>query len=159
MTLQQPPSPGWYDAPDGTRRWWDGRAWGASGGPGAQLVPATSAPVSASPPPAATQWQQPAVVHHVQHSLKDSGVAYALAIFLGGFGAHRFYLGRPGSAIAMLLLWQVGLGTLIFGVGFVLCFAYIVWWIVDLCSLGGMVRATNASRVAAAAAMSRPYGY
>jgi hypothetical protein len=24
----KPPSPGWYEAPDGQRRWWDGTTWG-----------------------------------------------------------------------------------------------------------------------------------
>ena len=31
-----------------------------------------------------------------------------LAWFLGGFGAHRFYLGKMGTAIIMLILWIVG---------------------------------------------------
>ena len=36
---------------------------------------------------------------------KSSGICYLLWFFLGGFGAHRFYLGRTGSAIAMLVLY------------------------------------------------------
>lgn len=31
-----------------------------------------------------------------------------LCLFLGGFGAHRFYVGKKGSAIAILLLCWVG---------------------------------------------------
>ena len=158
MTLQQPPSPGWYDAPDGSRRWWTGRDWAPPAPSGTAVAPTQSHDLVAMQPTWTPQWQQPPVVHHVQHSLKDNGVAYALAIFLGGFGAHRFYLGHAGSAIAMLLLWQVGLATLVFGVGFFLCLAYLVWWIVDLCTLGGLVQATNARRIANASAMSRRYG-
>lgn len=47
-------------------------------------------------------------------SKKSRAVALVLALFLGGFGAHRFYVGKIGSAIAILLLtitivcWWVG---------------------------------------------------
>ncbi len=34
---------------------------------------------------------------------KDNVVAILLAIFLGGFGAHQFYLGRPGLGVLYLL--------------------------------------------------------
>jgi len=44
--------------------------------------------------------------------LKTSGTAYLWWLFLGGFGAHKFYLGRPGMGVLYLctfgLLW-VGL--------------------------------------------------
>ncbi|MGY3406118.1 TM2 domain-containing membrane protein YozV [Bradyrhizobium sp. GM5.1] len=39
-----------------------------------------------------------------------------LAFFLGSFGAHRFYAGRPGSAIAMLLLTCSVFGLLVSGI-------------------------------------------
>jgi hypothetical protein len=31
---------------------------------------------------------------------KSTGIAYAFWFFLGAFGAHKFYLGRPGIGIA-----------------------------------------------------------
>lgn len=31
-----------------------------------------------------------------------------LAFFIGGFGAHRFYIGKIRTAIAMLFLWILG---------------------------------------------------
>ena len=37
-----------------------------------------------------------------QTSEKSRGVALALAAILGPFGAHRFYVGRPKSAVLML---------------------------------------------------------
>ena len=46
-------------------------------------------------------------------SPRSRGVALALAIVLGPFGAHRFYVGRIGSAVAQLLtlgglgLWAI----------------------------------------------------
>lgn len=36
-------------------------------------------------------------------SPKNKWVAFALAWFLGCFGAHRFYVGKTGTAIAQLL--------------------------------------------------------
>ncbi|PTJ60864.1 NINE protein, partial [Mammaliicoccus sciuri] len=35
---------------------------------------------------------------------KKTGIAYILLILLGGFGAHRFYLEKTGSAVGLLLL-------------------------------------------------------
>lgn len=80
---------------------------------------------------------------HAQIKLKDVGLAYVFAIFLGGFGAHRFYLGRAGSAIAMLLMWQIGLATVVVGVGLLLVVPTAIWMIVDLCTMRGMVRESN----------------
>lgn len=41
-----------------------------------------------------------------------------LAFFLGGFGAHRFYIGKIGTAIVMLLLTIAGLATV-----------WTIWWL------------------------------
>ena len=54
-----------------------------------------------SPPPAvAPSAQAPAPAY----DSRDKVVAALLAFFIGIFGVHRFYLGRTGSGIAMLLL-------------------------------------------------------
>lgn len=45
--------------------------------------------------------------------LKSQTVAALLAAFLGGFGAHRFYLGKIPSAVLYLLFSWTGLPTLI----------------------------------------------
>ena len=37
-------------------------------------------------------------------TVKSRGVAIALALLLGGIGAHKFYLDRPGQGIIYLLL-------------------------------------------------------
>ena len=49
-------------------------------------------------------------------------VALLLCIFLGGFGAHRFYVGKNGSAIAQLLM----------SISVVLCWVTAIWVFVDL---------------------------
>lgn len=37
---------------------------------------------------------------------KTSGTAWVLFLFLGGFSAHRFYLGQTGRALAQLFTFQ-----------------------------------------------------
>lgn len=69
---------------------------------------------------------------------KSVTVAYALLIFLGQVGLHRFYLGRVGSGIAQLLL---GLSALI--AGFAPLVILWVWLLVDLFLTAGMVRESN----------------
>ncbi|WP_405219336.1 NINE protein [Agrococcus sp. Ld7] len=159
-----PSAPGWYDAPDGVRRWWDGQRWGiaAEHQSGTHAL-AQRAPMhvqQARPAPPDQQWQMPPQVPVVQAQvkLKDVGLAYVFAIFLGGFGAHRFYLGRVGSAIAMLLMWQIGVATAWLGVGLLLVVATVIWFIVDLFALRGMVRERNHQLVQEAQQMHALHG-
>ncbi len=39
------------------------------------------------------------------HNQKSRGIAIILAIFLGGVGAHRFYLGQMTAGVLMLLFF------------------------------------------------------
>jgi TM2 domain-containing membrane protein YozV len=64
---------------------------------------------------------------------KEACVAYLLWFFLGYFGAHNFYLGRTGVAVAQLLL------TLSI-VGLVITF---FWHFVDAFLIPGWVRREN----------------
>ena len=57
--------------------------------------------------------QQSNVSHH------SRTVTLLLCLFLGGFGAHRFYVGKSGSAVLQLFL------TVFCGVGF-------FWWLIDI---------------------------
>lgn len=59
-------------------------------------------------------------------------VAYILLIFLGVLGAHRFYLGRTGSGIAMLLISLTIIGLI----------ATAIWAFIDLFLIPSMVRET-----------------
>jgi TM2 domain-containing membrane protein YozV len=54
----------------------------------------------------------------------SAGVSWLLLLFMGFFGAHRFYLGRVVSGLLMLLT----LG----GFG--------IWWFIDLFLVSGMIR-------------------
>lgn len=70
-----------------------------------------------------------------QAAQKSAGAAYLLCIFLGVFGVHRFYLGRTGSGLAMLLitLLTIGFGVIVTG----------IWALVDLFLIGGILREAN----------------
>lgn len=76
---------------------------------------------------------------------KSIVVAYVLWFFLGQLGIHRFYLGRKGSAIAMLILTIIGWATVAFVVGFFLLGIVGIWLIVDIFLIPGMVRTAGAS--------------
>lgn len=71
--------------------------------PVAAVLPVTGAPVPAYfvPPPPTTS--------------RNKIAAALLAFFLGVFGVHRFYLGRVGSGIVMLLLTCTILGLAVTG--------------------------------------------
>lgn len=76
-------------------------------------------------------------------SKKSLAVAYLLWWFLGTFGAHRFYMGRMGSATAMLVVTVVSIPTVIVLVGFVGLVVVGVWWLVDAFLIPGIVRDFN----------------
>jgi TM2 domain-containing membrane protein YozV len=55
-----------------------------------------------------------------------------LAWFLGIFGAHRFYLGKTGTAIGMLILGILYLVTVwLWGLGFLFLLAVGIWALID----------------------------
>ena len=75
---------------------------------------------------------------------KQAGIGYLLLIFLGGFGAHHFYLGNIGVAITQLLLWWGGWLLSIVLIGWLPIAVVFVWWIVDLFLMPSYVRTANA---------------
>lgn len=54
-----------------------------------------------------------------------------LAFFLGQFGAHRFYLGKIGTAVVMLILGILGYATVWFVIGYVFLIPVWIWALVD----------------------------
>ena len=70
---------------------------------------------------------------------KSQGVTYLLWLFLGGIGAHRFYIGRPATGAVYLVLWLSG---------WVLVFPFLavfLWWVVDGFLIPDMIRKKNMS--------------
>ena len=45
--------------------------------------------------------------------MKSKGVAILIALFLGGFGGHKFYLGQTTSGILSLIFFWTGIPALI----------------------------------------------
>lgn len=83
--------------------------------------------------------QQMLIEQRVGNDAKSPLLAYLLLIFVGGLGVHRFYLGRTGSGIAMLVLAILGAVTLPIGVGLLLLAVLGIWMLVDLFLIPGMV--------------------
>ena len=72
-------------------------------------------------------------------STKSRLATTLLALFLGMFGAHRFYAGKSGTAIVMLILTLIGVFTLVFfAIGLILIISVGIWAFVDfiLCVVG-----------------------
>ncbi|PZX17586.1 TM2 domain-containing protein [Palleronia aestuarii] len=67
-------------------------------------------------------------------------LGYLLLILAGGLGAHRFYLGRIESGVAMILLTAVGWSAALFLGVHILLGAHFTWWIIDLFLLPEMIR-------------------
>ena len=74
---------------------------------------------------------------------KSAGVAYLIWFFLGGFGGHRFYLGRTGSAVAMLVISLASWLLVAVGVGLIGLAVIGIWALVDAFLIPGMVRDDN----------------
>jgi TM2 domain-containing membrane protein YozV len=74
-----------------------------------------------------------------------------LWFFLGGFAAHRFYLGTTTAAILQLILCWGGILLTAALIGIPMLIAFGIWWIVDAFLIGGMIQRdaeTRRSRIA-----------
>jgi TM2 domain-containing membrane protein YozV len=79
---------------------------------------------------------------------KSMGVAYLLLLFFGSFGAHRFYMSKTGSAIAMLVLTLLTITTWWFGLGLITSLVVGLWVFVDIFLTAGWVRGYNNALIA-----------
>jgi len=97
--MTENPAPGWYPDPQNPmqQRHWNGAGWGE------ETRPAT--PSSNTVPPAPLYVPGQGAV--VESKKTTAGI---LAIVLGGFGAHKFYLGYTRVGILQLLLTVVTCG-------------------------------------------------
>ena len=74
---------------------------------------------------------------------KSDAVAFALLGFLGWAGAHRFYLGKTGSAAAMLIISVLSFFLMFVLIGVFTIWITVIWIYVDLFLIPGMVREQN----------------
>ena len=70
--------------------------------------------------------QQMLIEQRVTNEAKSVGATYLLWFFLWFFSAHRFYLGRPGSAILQILSYFIIVGF--------------IWVLIDAFLIPGMVQ-------------------
>jgi len=68
----------------------------------------------------------------IERQKKSTAVAFLLCFFLGTLGAHRYYIGKNGSAIAMTLITvlTLGFGAIVTG----------IWAFIDLFLITGWLR-------------------
>jgi len=78
---------------------------------------------------------------------KSTGLAYVLWFFFGTLGGHRFYLGRTGSGIAMLVIFLISLILTVVYIGFLGLAVLAIWAIVDAFLIPGMARRYNEALV------------
>lgn len=80
------------------------------------------------------------IEQRVANDAKSPLVAYLLAIFLWGFGAHRIYLGRWASGLFMLALWALGWLLTPVLIGWPLVGLVCLWAAIDLFLIPGMIQ-------------------
>jgi TM2 domain-containing membrane protein YozV len=95
-----------------------------------------------TPQPSATTMMQ------YDNNKKSVGVAYLLWFFLGFLGVHRFYLGKVGTGVVILILTILGWALSLVGVGIVLLGVVGIWWIVDAFLIPGIARSKNNELIA-----------
>jgi TM2 domain-containing membrane protein YozV len=82
--------------------------------------------------------QQLAIVEsEMSRQSKNATIAILLAFFLGAFGAHQFYMGRPGLGVTMLLITVFGIPLSFIGIGVVMLLAMGIWALVSCFTLSG----------------------
>ena len=88
--------------------------------------------------------QQLSILHsELKNRGKDKTIAYLLWFFLGYFGGHRFYMGKTGSAVGMLVTYILSWMTVFIVIGFIGFVAMFIWWIIDAINLGKWIDAHN----------------
>lgn len=90
-----------------------------------------------------SQEQLAVVQSEMELKKKSMVVAYLFAFFLGIFGAHRFYVGKTGTAVAQLVLTLLGIITMFIYVGFLLIWIVGIWVFIDYFLLYGYVKRLN----------------
>jgi TM2 domain-containing membrane protein YozV len=81
----------------------------------------------------------------VANEKKSAGAAYLLWFFLGWISAHRFYLGKPVSAVLQILSYFIIVGF--------------VWWLLDLFLIQSIIRDKTEQTRARLSRNLRRYAY
>ena len=76
----------------------------------------------------------------VANEAKSIVLAYLLLAFVGYLGGHRFYLGRPFSAVTLLVLFLIGYVLRIVLVGYVILSVVLIWMVIDAFLIPGMIQ-------------------
>jgi TM2 domain-containing membrane protein YozV len=137
-TPQQP----WAPVPQG---------WSSAPGQQAAQFPAAHYPAPQYPmPPQHFVPQAPVQPYGVPPQMvlpmpyKDSTAAWLLWVFLGGFGAHHFYLGRTqwgvAYAIGFVVSWLLAFAI----IGFLGLIALFILWIIDATKMSERLQQYNA---------------
>ena len=82
---------------------------------------------------------------------KSTTTAYLLLIFLGAFGAHRFYLGNIGHGVWFIAAWLMWVAAFVISLGdsaamsgsMLVGLLFVITYFVDIFSLHKDVRAVN----------------
>lgn len=98
--------------------------------------------------PQASVSRDTAAMMQFQANKKSVGVAYLLWFFFGMLGAHRFYLGRTGSAVAILVLSIAAFVLSYVVIGIIIVFVPMIWVLVDLFLIPGITREFNNGLIA-----------
>lgn len=89
-----------------------------------------------------------AAMMHYDANKRSVLVAYVLWFFLGWFAAHRFYAGKTGSALVMLIVSLISWALTAIAIGY-LGLAFIgLWLLVDAFLIPGMIRSYNRGIIA-----------
>ena len=76
-----------------------------------------------------------------EENRKSIIAAILLCLFLGFIGLHRFYLGRTGSGVGMLLCF-------LFGWLVIPAIVLLIWWFIDLILIAcGVLKAADGSKL------------
>ena len=74
---------------------------------------------------------------------KSAVIAYLLWFFLWFLAGHRFYAGKPISAIFQLLLHAIGWATTVIFIGYIFLGLWAIWWVIDALLIPGWIRNRN----------------
>jgi TM2 domain-containing membrane protein YozV len=94
--------------------------------------------------------EQILIEQRLSNERKSTGLAYLLWIFTGGVGGHRFYLGKPGTALLQFALTIIGFAAppMFMALG--------LWLLVDLFLIPALIREDNDRKRTSLAGQVRP---